>query len=384
MRASELLGAGELHRTRPPVYPCILLILRYVVGKTYLFAAVRALQYVIFFISIIYFSKIARAVIPSLKGAFWTSAAYALLPSFASFNNCILTESLCVSFVIFFIWTLVQALHEKKYVGSALKSGLWLFLMIFLRPVMMCLIPVYLIFWVYVAIRVRNSARGVMTAALGLVLCVAAISVYKHQIYSVYGQRTMSTASVTNNYYTLRELDLIGPEHTDNPAYKQFLDSMRGKSPRYQGKQHVNFGEQFYIRDTINVSYNEREAAVERAMAGNRSILYARIAKRNLTYLSCHPLLPDMNVFPFLYQSELFPVTLSCYLLFMVIALILLVWRIRKFEPWILFLTSAAITGAATIGAMDEWTRLFLPGLPPALLLFSFLFLPAFQRRRVE
>lgn len=114
MRASELLGAGELHRTRPPVYPCILLILRYVVGKTYLFAAVRALQYVIFFISIIYFSKIARAVIPSLKGAFWTSAAYALLPSFASFNNCILTESLCVSFVIFFIWTLVQALHEKK------------------------------------------------------------------------------------------------------------------------------------------------------------------------------------------------------------------------------------------------------------------------------
>lgn len=372
--ASELLEHWQLHQTRPPVYPAILLLLRHIVGEAHLPEAIMGVQFSVFVVAVFYFSKIAKLVLQSSRAAFWTTAVFALLPPFSiCFNRYILTESLTMSFVIFFVWTLLSRLPELPRWRSALYSGVWLLVLIFLRPVMMCFIPVYIIFWGYVAWRWKQQAIKQMLMAFGmLAVCGSSILIYKHRLFVEYGLEGMSTAAVVNNYFALRDLHRLRPEHTDNPALKAYLDSICDTSPRTPDMRYPNWDEIWKIKSLS--SDQEFEDAVNKAMA-DTSFAYFRFAKINLGYLSKHALLPGLSIIPL-------PINMSCYLVFMTMALILLIWKCRHIEPWILFLTSAAISGASTIGAMDEWTRLFYPGMPSALLLCSYIFLPAFRAWR--
>lgn len=380
LAASKMLEHGELHMTRPPLYPAIMLLLRNLFGEIHLFKCIIVLQYIFFIVAIFYFSKTARLVLKSDKAAFWTSAVFALLPSFTFYNRDILTESFTLSFVIFFVWTLLYKLPEIPGIRSVLYSGFWLLALIFLRPVMMCFIPVYIIFWGYVALRWRRKAlRQIIVAVCVLVATGSTILAYKHCIFIQYGLKSMSASAITNNYYALRDLHLMRPEYTDNPLLKSFLDSVCDISPRSADQMHANWDEIILVRRLSTPL--EREIAVSKAMADN-PLAYIHFANRNLGYLSKHALLPGFRILPQRLEPYPLPVDMSCYLVFMTMALILLIWKGRHIGPWILFLSTASISGASTIGAMDEWTRLFFPGMACALLLGSYIFLPAFRAWR--
>lgn len=373
--AADNLGHGLIHYLRTPVYPLILLILRSLFGGEYVFTAAAAVQQLVFLVAILYFSRISERILHSKKATFWTTAVFALFPGFATYNVYILTESLSLSFVIFFVWSLLYRLPEYPGWHSALYSGLWLLALIFLRPVMLCLLPVYFIFWGYVALKWKQRAiRATVVAACMILVIGVSLKFYKVQMHRQFGLNGITFVQTVNNFCILRELDIIGPECTDDYVIESYI-SHTGNTAR---DMHSTDNAEDY--DAL--SNQAWEWKVNETMSQN-PLIYFKIARQHLKTIPREPLFNNLYYYPFILQGVLLPLEMSWYLCFMCLAGLLLIFKGRKIGPWILFLTSGTITGASALGAMSEWTRLFFPAMSMTLILASYIFLPAFRAWRL-
>lgn len=373
IEASEALMRGEPHIMRPPVYPLIIGLSRLMLGADHQIHGVIIVQWITFIISIVYFRNTLALLISSARCLFWATAVYAICPVFYVFNQTLLTEGLAGSFVIFFLYCLT---NDSPGLKRALWSGIWLLILVYLRPAMICLLPVYGFYWGYVLYRQRKSGSGgAVTAGVIMALIIVSLIGYKHIIHNEFGTHTISVASVVNNWYILREQDAIGEEHADAPKVKAFLDSLHGTSP-WTG-QTLHWDEDRYLREVLRLSWPEIEAINARAIADN-PWFYLRSFKMHLWQLKCHTFMPGyVYAAPIKYGGELMPLSISCFVAFMSFAGVLLVWRVRRIMPWVLFLTAASIAGAALIGSMNEWDRMFNPCMGAAWMLCVYLMLPA-------
>lgn len=379
LEASDALMRGEPHIYRTPVYPLVIALVNVAVGRAACPAGVITLQWIVFLFSITYFRKTLSHIIDSRRYLFWVTAIYAIFPLFNIFNMSLLTEGLTGSFVIFFIYSLTSRLPGKPGWKNVLWSGMWLFLLIYLRPVMLCLLPVYAIFWIIVVCRWRMAAISCFcTALIVMLICCGSLLGYKHLMHEKFGINSITGVSVTNNWFMLREQDAIGPEHSDDPVVKQYLDSINGTSPWTGHALHWN--EMTYLCRTLKLTIPEQEEIVDKAMASADNF-YLRAAYLHLWQTNCTPFLPGYSYpAPMRYFYMALPFSTSCYVVFLICAAILLLWSVRRIAPWVFFLTSAAISGAAILGAMGgDWGRLFNPGLGAAWMLCAYLMHPALR-----
>ncbi|MCM1337195.1 MAG: glycosyltransferase family 39 protein [Candidatus Amulumruptor caecigallinarius] len=379
--ASEALLHGRPHDARPPVYPLIIALSRCVAGLKYQNAGVVLVQWIVFIVSIGYFRRALSIIIKSRRCVFWATAFYAIVPVFSIFNQTLCSEGLCCSFVVFFLYCLFNKLPQTPDVRSAVWSGFWLIVLVFLRPVMVCMLPVYIFYWVFVGIRWRKQSRMAVTAAcLIVILCSGSLFCYKQIMHNSFGINTISRASIVNNWFLLREQNAVGPECSDNIQVKAYLDSIKNESP-WKG-HNLSWDELYVLGNELHLSLSEQEALQARAISSNK-LFYARAFLLHLRKVNCDTFVPAyFYASPLRFIYSAFPVSLSCYLVFLLLAGILLVWKVRDIVPWTLFLTSAVIAGAALVGSMNDWSRLFNPGYAPAWMLCAYLMLPAIRAWR--
>ncbi len=366
--ASYSVGAGELHLLRTPVLPSVIALMRALFGVGFQTTALVILQSAVFLISVHYLRRILEKFGIARKVVFWATAVYAVMPGFNSFCTCVLTEAFAVEFVVFFMWALMRDIPSSPSWRSAALSGGWLIVLVYLRPVMMCLMPVYMIFWIGVFIKRKRRAVASVVVALGMLLvCAVSLVAYKSAMHRKFGINTWTFVSVCNNYFLAHEAGVLTTGDTEISAFNEYLEKVVATDIC---DDNVKFEEFVCVSDSLCLQLEKMEQAVNSAFADNRIALVKAIVKR-VAKIYRWPLLPGLSFFPLNLITFVTPFNLWAYVVFMALAFIWIVRRRRPLEVWTLWLLSAAVSGAAIVGAMGEFARLFMPGMTAALVLLA-------------
>ena len=171
--AGSILANGMLDALRTPLYPLILNFFKLILSNNIAIKlGVIIFQYLIFCISIFCFYCVCEFFIKHKGIVFFVVMCYACHPAILVWQKIIMTESMALSGVVFFLYFFVRFLVTKKIIYSLLIN-LFLFLLIMLRPGFVFLIPIVILFWLYFILKLKKN--GIVGLAGILVVMILII-----------------------------------------------------------------------------------------------------------------------------------------------------------------------------------------------------------------
>lgn len=353
---------------RPPVYPLLLAAMRWLFGEVGSIVAVRLVQCAVFIVSAWYFRLICMKFTGGrLRSVFWLAAVYCLLP--ATLHTCLLimTESLACSGTVFLMWWLVRDWPECPSVRSAVRLSAWLVFLVFLRPMLLCLVGVVVVYLLVLTFR-RRRTRGLRTAWGGAAACLVLAGAYTVCMHRTYGVWTFSGVSMANSYCMVCDAGMMYPHHTDN-------EMLRREMSRIYGASHILSADPIFLKTrwvpdvSDDIPAADIQKAVNNAIASDPVELLRHLDRRVRWLVRTSPMLyrtslPGLKMF----ERTFYP-TMGVYLLFMLgVAVWLVVRRCRRGDraplSWLMWLTCMLVTWTAILGAMCDWERLIEPCIP--------------------
>lgn len=367
LKAWESLSSGQWDTFRTPLYPAFLGCLQTLFGKAWKWAAV-IIQYAIFLLSIKYFHLLAAGLLKE-KWALITTAFYAIYPTFNSWGNLILTDSLGLSLSVFFFYTCYRIISEGSFRHSFLMA-LLLLLLLALRPSSISLlIPAAFSFFLLLFVKEKRLA-GILSLT-GIAVCSILLVGYSLKIKEKTGVFTPSTVSVSNNLTIARMYGYLSPDAVDDPQRSEAIRQNYEKYGEELSEGPVMFGA---IGDLVNeFSVAEMKQLVDKSIKLNPLAWLKALVKR--TYFAS--LMPATTS----YTSDifrlhpLFPINIGIIILVLLAYSVLIVIRLFKgclnHESIFLAITSLCVIGVSIVGAQYEYNRLILPAMPCVLIIIS-------------
>lgn len=363
LRAWDSLSTGKWDTFRTPLYPAILGISQDLFGKAWKWVVV-IIQYGVFLLSIRYYHRISSCLLKE-KWALIMTAFYAIYPTFNSWGNLLLTDSLGLSLSVFFFYACFKIINEGSD-KHALIMTLLLFLLIALRPSSISLlIPAAISFFLFLFTPQKRSA-GIFSLA-GIIACSVLLIAYSFNVKQKTGVFTPSTVSVSNDFAIARIYGYLSPDAADDRA-----DIIRQNYEKY-GKELAE-GPVLYdaLGDFVNeFSVSEMKQIVDISIQSNPILWLKALIKR--TYFAA--LTPAMTS----YTSDLFrlhplfPINIGIVLLLLVIyCIIIIISTLKRHFPLIeffLLITCLCVIGVSIVGAQYEYHRLILPAMPLVLII---------------
>lgn len=362
---------GKIDVFRTPVYPIFLGIMKLIFGASFFCSAAICVQHVIFQISIFCFYKIAQILISVRRIVFLISLFYATLSLFTTWNNFIMTESLAISGVVIHIYTILCLRRTSSYT-SAISYTLILFILIFLRPAFVYMLPIFILLWIYM-IFVKEKRKAALLGISGTLIVVVSLFSYMKIFEREYALFASSEVNTVNQIHIARSHGLLNPniikdkdlrEHIIE-SYKKYGQNMEDNTEiwiesynilKVHGLKTVN--------DAIIGSYKD-DPKGWMAACGSRFVkscykplFISHIDKSQIIYDIC--LNPTMRVF---------------YYFMFIYTIILCLWINRSHcIPWMSMLFySMCLSNIIVViwGAQDSWSRLTLPSMPLFLLMLG-------------
>lgn len=351
--AGESLFNGVVDDIRPPVYPVILHTLKAIFGFEGSMIAVTILQTIVFVISVAYVNKSIRLVASqSPRLCFWVTILYVLLQ--IEPWHClwwvvrVQSDAFSIYCSAFLAYCLIRAAQSGASARYAIWSSVWLLLLVFLRPVLVCYVPVASFFWILLYLESRRAVlKKCLTGLGGVIVVVALLGAYCYELNRRYHIHSVSFVGSVNNYAMLRYGGIITPDDTDNPVFKEFLEqqiAIKEDSLTY-AEQWEEMNQIFSLPHTFHPIV---EQAVSHAIKSNPKevarTIYQRYNEVNDKYVSF------INMLLFVVGGVI--VAFYC--------------KYRKISPvpWTLFLFVVSLWASMFIGAMHEWQRLSAPITP--------------------
>lgn len=367
LRAWESLSSGQWDTFRTPLYPAFIGCLQTLFGKAWKWAAV-IIQYAIFLLSIKYFHLLAAGLLKE-KWALITTAFYAIYPTFNSWGNLILTDSLGLSLSVFFFYTCYRIISEGSFRHSFLMA-LLLLLLLALRPSSISLlIPAAFSFFLLLFVKEKRLA-GILSLA-GIAVCSILLVGYSLKIKEKTGVFTPSTVSVSNNFTIARMYGYLSPDAVDDPQRSEVIRQNYEKYGEELAEGPVMFGA---MGDLVNeFSVEEMEQLVDKSIRLNPLSWFKALIKRAY-FASLTPATTSYTSDLFRLHP-LFPINIGIIILALLAYSVLIVIRIIKggfqHETLFLVITSFCVIGVSFIGAQYEYSRLILPAMPCVLIIIS-------------
>ena len=377
--ASYTILHGSIDSARTPVYPLLIAFCRAIFGEVWQCNAVVWCQSILFVISVVCVTGISRRLGMSRKEALLPTALYALFPGVYQWQFVMLTEGLTISFMVFFLWSMLIGYPGAPNLKTAIWSGVWLMLLIYLRPVSICLIPVYIIYWGWMLVKWNKTAlKSVTVAGAMLILVMASLAGYKSYIKSHYGFNSLTYVSIVNNYFTAREAMVLLPRYTDNIYFRNHLDSVSKRKP-YNSRGGI--ADENWRPDSVDIPYSAVEKAVNHAIADHPVEVLKIMPRRalrasRLSYVYMNPKSTPDKVLQIMYRFGVYTM-----MIILIGTLILMLIKPAVPAVWLLWLASASFTASCILGAMGEWDRLTVPVLSAVIILFCYYIVkPQFAR----
>ena len=355
-------GIIDLYRT--PVYPMIVGPLRGLLGPSSGGVAVVAIQYAAYFVAGWYLRRIAMKFIGNEWAAICVVGVFLLFPGQLYYCTMILTESLTASAVVWFTWFLVKSAPKLPTAWDSVRTAFWLIFLMLLRPVMIYLVPVTLVFYGYIWWRNRKSLRSrqgaVSVACMLLAWCVPVV--YTGLMHRAYGLHTMSYIGVINNYYTVMAIDRHDYYAIDDPHTRDIATFMNSRRLDF-ASPYDREGTYWMITYTLPLANpGQFEKYVNSSLKHSRpqvaEIIKNRVLIVNNLKINGNSQVPFGQWLP---SFKFYFLTLLVMIVMWVIA-----WIRTKtvpIEAILLMMITLGLTAATIIGAMGDWERLTMPGI---------------------
>ena len=174
----ENIFRGHVDALRTPVYPYFIKIMK-IFGKENLIHHIILGQIVISFLTIIFFYNVTRIVFKTRAAIVLATLIYGIMPSFISFDKCILTESLSISVSTVFLWIVARYL-AKPSAFLAVICTLYIVFAVLLRPSFIVLIPIMILFWGLRFAVVGSEFRNCLLGLAVTVFCIFFVMGYSY------------------------------------------------------------------------------------------------------------------------------------------------------------------------------------------------------------
>lgn len=334
---------------RTPVYPLLLGFFGSVFGKGGMFYAIAIFQSLISVLCIPYLYKICLEIFKSRYASFLLTLFYALWPFLAMmWNHMILTESLATSFSILLIYNLLFV-YKSGRLRYAVFSIILLFILIFLRPIFVYMLPVLfvsaLLLWLS-----RNRRKLAFIIAIGTLVNSLLLVGYMHEFEKEYGFFAVSDVSVWNKDAIICYNGLLPKKHFATDYSKNNMAK-------------------------INADIN--------AFIENHKLQYISAIGKNFKRCCSESFFTDIYTstapFKVLIGQGWIVFDILLYLIF----ILLLTYRHRKL-PWIefvLLMLGASNLIIVVVGAQGDYSRLLLPSKFIYLIMAMEMLLAVFRKR---
>ncbi len=369
--AMEPLRHGLPDPYRTPVYPLWLMLLETLFGPERLAVANQLTAVAITIVGGWYFMRVAgKFTFGRRRATFWLTTVFCLTPQWNQWVAYTQTETIGLTGTVIMLWWLVRDLPGAPSLRSGVMSSLWLAVLVFTRPVLMCFIPVVAVYWI--AQWRRPGARGARAGLAGSGLTVALILGYMAAFHHAYGMYYMSAVSQWNNFWLLGQSGSLRAAYTDNPHLKAFINEINDKA--YVEVEDPLILNIFGSPDiSAEMPIEDIDAMLSLGIAENRGRLAVHIWNRLRAQVVAMPLLHTSKGSPYGLMEAVVRPVIGLYLLFLAgigICLVVL-WRhgVRPPGSWLCWLLCVSLAGASVIGAQSDWARLMMPTVPAALML---------------
>ena len=363
--AGSILASGKLDAVRTPLYPLILNFFKFTLRNNFaLKFGIIIFQYLIFCISIYCFYRVCEYFIKHKGIAFFVVMYYACHPAILVWHKIIMTESLALSGIIFWIYFIVKFLMTKETVYS-LFINLFLFLLVMLRPGFIFLVPIGMFFWLFSILkRVKKGWIG-----LGLnIFVILIITIYSLNFKNQFGVFSISTVSDINQYMILRDAGLIDTNKIENLKIKNTLNEY------IQKKKTISEYYDEYIYLYTQFGYPLSHKFIQESVKGDFPKYMTYNIKRFINQTTDSKI-GYWNSFSYnKYYPLIKHICFSFILLyiFLIFYFIILIKNKLHTKPSI-FIYSIAISSILIfiIGSPDAWGRLVVPTIPILLIMIG-------------
>ncbi len=354
INAWSTLQECQIDKWRTPVYPLFLGMMSFFFGDYYLYYVV-GLQHVVFLISIRYFYCLMRYTVRAKNISFFITLFYALYPCVATYNCCIATETFAVTGSVFLMYSIYH-LYKTKQQRFGLYTFFWLFFLIFLRPAVVYLLPVTIVGWCIVALKMNKEfykpvAYGIAGSVAVSILLVVYMGIFKAN----YGVFTPSGIGLMNKYAIAKAADAIDFKITEDNGLQFYQEVENG----------VNTIGMESFSELVNQSINRNK------------VRYAKRLLQNVLNAS------EDDLFKPSYSNGIIGVVSNImgvkikvlYILLLIYIVILLHWWKRNknvaFFSCLYFMIGVSNYIIIIIASPGEYGRLLLPSIPVYLIMFG-------------
>jgi len=202
---------GEIDPLRTPVYPWLLKAVAFLGPTRDFLHDVAIVQALLSFVSIVFFYNIACNALETRAAVLAATIIYAVSPTLIGFDWCILTESIAISGMVFFLFLLTNLLKSPSIAKAFLYTA-FTFVLVMIRPAFLYLYGVMALFWLakmFLANRHPQPATASRRLAvaprkiaasglLSLILCTLLTLGYKQLNNKVNGCNAISSVSNLN------------------------------------------------------------------------------------------------------------------------------------------------------------------------------------------
>ena len=346
---------GVIDVFRTPVYPVFIGLMKLLFGKHFLYAII-IVQHIVFVISVYYFHKLLCYLIKSSTTIQIITLIYIIIPATSSWANCILTESFAMSSTIFLFYNIIS-FHKKASISNVIWISFWVLFQIMLRPACLFFIPAVAIVWI---IYLKEHFKYAIYGILGIII-VGFIEIgYCAKFKDNYGFFAPSFVSTYNNCWIAFPNGLMDSSYTDNPQYKEFINTYNGKkvwAPNVVDK---------YGLLTVQKSISESQQ--------DKPIQWSIQACRRLMQASITPLFASNTGSIIL--RDLLGLNINILYILLTGYAITLIYRRHKTKSFskislLIWITVMGNLSMVIIGAQNSWGRLLAPSLPLIFIMFG-------------
>lgn len=367
--AMDTLTEGRVDVYRTPVYPAVLLALELLSGPHRLVEALQLANCAFTIVGAWYFMRAAdKFTFGRPRAVFWLTAVYCLNPWWHKWAMYVYTEPMALMGMSMFLYWTVRDLPRRCGVVAAVMSGLWLVISVFLRPIMICIVPGVIVFRLW--IRRRSGGRSAAAGLAGAGLCVVLVAVYVAGFGRTHGVYRMTAVSAWNDYWFLSEAGFIHPEYTDNRELKEFVTTVNAGADTISTDPFMLFtwGAPLVTEET---PLTDIDWLIKRGFHENRAGIPAALLARMRLRVLDEPLLSYIEDLKII--TEVLGWKMGLLIVFQAGSLLWLLWLwrggVRPPGAWLCWYIMTAVSWTSYIGAYYQWARLILPACPAILLL---------------
>jgi hypothetical protein len=367
---TENILNGEVNAWRTPIYPIFLKLIRHFVSPSYFIQLVILVQSLISFSTIIVFYGIVRSIYKKRHVIFFATLFFALSPSIVNYDKCILTESLSISFIVFYMGLIINY-FRKPTIFKAISYTLLTFFAIMLRPSFLFLIPLIAAFWILRFIFIKVDRKICIAGFATSIFCLLLISGYSHLNFIQNGCYSLSAVK------NLNQMDiLITNNMYSNGNDYEITETIRNNcdipSQIYHWKTHAVLNDKYSYSRISDFIYNSiinqpklyfQKVLVRFYELGNERIS-TRYAERKNGFISLFNFILKLNFITFFAIYFLLMIDII-YISFHFFKTQKILWY--KIIVWALISAQLLII---VIGSPTDYQRLFVIVLPCVIILF--------------